>query len=108
MGVSDWAQDNNNHNLYLAVDRSVYTSYSDTNHDNTVSLKEFLAAVQKLKNMDPKDFSTFLKLSKKLRPLKIGEECKPYRTGKDDGACPPHSTCQVDLTVSKKQTTKRP
>ena len=43
--VSDWAQDNNNHNLYLAVDRSVYTSYSDTNKDGYVSLKEFLAGL---------------------------------------------------------------
>ena len=41
--VSDWAQTNNNHQLYLAVDRSVYTSYSDTNKDNYVSYTEFLA-----------------------------------------------------------------
>merc|ERR1712222_28747 len=32
--VSDWAQTNKNHNLYTAVSRSVYTSYSDTNKDN--------------------------------------------------------------------------
>ena len=43
--VSDWAQDNSNHNLYLAVDRSVYTSYSDTNKDGYVSYKEFLAGL---------------------------------------------------------------
>jgi len=104
--VSDWAQTNNNHNLYLAVDRSVYTSYSDTNKDSYVEYNEFIAAVQKLKNMDPIDFPKFLTLSKQIRPLKIGDECKPYRSNKNDGACPAHSTCAVDL--KHKTTTKMP
>lgn len=104
--VSDWAQTNKNHNLYLAVDRSVYTSYSDTNKDNYVEYGEFINACTKLKNMDPADFPQFLKLSKKIRPLKIGDECKPYRTTKNDGACPAHSTCAVNPKA--KTTTKRP
>jgi hypothetical protein len=49
--------------------------------------------------MDPADFPQFLKLSKKIKPLKIGSECKPYRTTKNDGACPAHSTCQTNPKV---------
>ena len=56
--------------------------------------------------MDPADFPQFLKLSKKIKPLKIGDDCKPYRTTKNDGACPAHSTCQVNLKA--KTTTKMP
>merc|ERR1712087_66460 len=70
---------------------SAYLSVSDADKDNYVDKDEFIAGGTKLKNRDPMDFPTFLKIAAQFKTLKVGDVCTSsyYAPAK----CPAGSSC---------------
>merc|ERR1712048_1303475 len=63
------------HSLSTAIYESVYYTVSDTNKDHMIEANEFIAGITKLKNRDPQDFPTFMKIAAQLKTLKSGQAC---------------------------------
>ena len=79
------------YSLQTAIYESVYYTVSDTNKDHMIELNEFIAGITKLKNRDPQDFPTFMKIAAQLKTLKSGQECSTSYFA--TGTCPPNTKC---------------
>ena len=80
------------YSLQTAIYSSVYYTVSDANKDHYIELNEFIAGMTKLKNRDPKDFPTFMKIAAQLKTLKSGQACSSSYFA--TGTCPRGTTCQ--------------
>jgi len=99
------------YSLQTAIYESVYYTVSDTNKDHMIELNEFIAGITKLKNRDPKDFPTFMKIAAQLKTLKSGQACSTsyYATS----TCPSGTSCTRGskgkyTCVKYRRTTKDP
>jgi len=99
------------YSLSTAIYESVYYTVSDTNKDHVIELNEFIAGITKLKNRDPQDFPTFMKIAGELKTLKSGQACSTSYFA--TATCPPGTKCTRGskgkyTCVKTKKTTKDP